>query len=46
MTTQLFKKAKVLKPSVRGELEITDLNRVFLEEDKLNVQLLGRGFAW
>lgn len=42
----VVEKAKVLKPSKRGELEITDLNRVFLEEDKLNVQLLGRGFAW
>lgn len=39
-------KAKELKPSKRGELEITDLNRVFLEEGNLNVQLLGRGFAW
>jgi glucose-1-phosphate thymidylyltransferase len=42
----VVQKAKVLKPSKRGELEITDLNRVFLEEDKLKVQLLGRGFAW
>ena len=42
----VVKKAKALKPSARGELEITDLNRVFLEEDRLNVQLLGRGFAW
>ncbi len=42
----VVKKAKALKPSARGELEITDLNRVFLEEGKLNVQLLGRGFAW
>lgn len=42
----VVKKAKMLKPSKRGELEITDLNRVFLEEDMLNVQLLGRGFAW
>ncbi len=38
--------AKKLKPSARGELEITDLNRVFLEEGCLDVQLLGRGFAW
>ncbi len=38
--------AKRLKPSARGELEITDLNRVFLERGKLDVQLLGRGFAW
>lgn len=42
----VIEKAKALKPSARGELEITDLNRVFLEEGKLNVQLLGRGFAW
>ena len=35
-----------LKPSVRGELEITDLNRVYLEEEKLNVELLGQGFTW
>lgn len=42
----VIKKAKELKPSPRGELEITDLNRVFLEEEKLDVKLLGRGFAW
>jgi glucose-1-phosphate thymidylyltransferase len=39
-------KAKSLKPSPRGELEITDLNKLYLAEKKLNVQLLGRGFAW
>jgi glucose-1-phosphate thymidylyltransferase len=39
-------KAKSLKPSKRGELEITDLNRLYLKEDRLNVKLLSRGFAW
>lgn len=38
--------AKTLKPSKRGELEITDLNRIYLEDDKLDVVTLGRGFAW
>lgn len=38
--------AKNLKPSKRGELEITDLNRVYLEQGNLDVKLLGRGFAW
>ena len=38
--------AKNLKPSPRGELEITDLNRIYLENDALNVELLGQGFTW
>lgn len=42
----VIEKAKSLKPSKRGELEITDLNRIYLEEGKLNVEKFGRGFAW
>lgn len=38
--------AKGLKPSARGELEITDLNRIYLEQENLNVELLGQGFTW
>ncbi len=38
--------ARDLKPSARGELEITDLNRLYLEAGKLNVELMGRGYAW
>jgi glucose-1-phosphate thymidylyltransferase len=42
----VIEKARSLKPSPRGELEITDLNRVYLKEKKLEVKLMGRGMAW
>lgn len=42
----VVQKAKSLKPSARGELEITDLNRVYLEEGNLEIKLMGRGMAW
>lgn len=42
----VVKYAKSLKPSLRGELEITDLNRIYLENNRLNVRLLGQGFTW
>ena len=42
----VVKYAKALKPSARGEYEITDLNRIYLENGKLNVELLGQGFTW
>ena len=43
---KVCQRAKALKPSARGELEITDLNRIYLEEGTLNVITLGRGYAW
>jgi len=45
-SNDVVEKAKNLKPSKRGELEITDLNRLFLNENRLKVELLGRGYAW
>ncbi len=45
-SNDVVKKAKTLKPSKRGELEITDLNRLFLEENRLSMKVFGRGMAW
>lgn len=45
-SNDVVEKAKNLKPGKRGELEITDLNKLFLNENKLKVELLGRGYAW
>ena len=45
-SNDVVSKARTLKPSARGELEITDLNKLYLQEDRLKIQLLGRGFAW
>ena len=44
--TDVVGKAKTLKPSKRGELEITDLNKLYLEEQRLKVRVMGRGMAW
>ena len=44
--SQVAQMAKVLQPSPRGELEITDLNRLYLEQGQLNVEIMGRGYAW
>jgi len=43
---QVVKYAESLTPSARGELEITDLNRIYLEQEALRVEMLGRGYAW
>ena len=45
-SNDVVKKSKALKPSKRGELEITDLNRVYLEEERLSLKMMGRGMAW
>jgi glucose-1-phosphate thymidylyltransferase len=45
-SNDVVSKAKTLKPSPRGELEITDLNRLYLHENRLKVELMGRGMAW
>jgi len=45
-SNDVVRKAKILEPSARGELEITDLNRLYLDEKRLKVRIMGRGMAW
>lgn len=45
-SNDVIEKTKKLKPSKRGELEITDLNKIYLKQNKLNIKLMGRGMAW
>jgi len=45
-SNDVIEKAKSLEPSARGELEITDLNRLYLDEERLKIKLMGRGMAW
>ena len=45
-SNDVVEKAKSLKPSVRGELEITDLNRLYLNDNRLTIKIMGRGMAW
>ena len=46
VSKEVVEYAKNLKPSARGELEITDLNKIYLKNNALNVELLGQGFTW